>query len=87
MFLVFILMATFIRIPEKSIVYALNVTDVELTIYNYFTKSIGYNNAFEEGMKRYYEFICGYSRYRNLMGVTDFETACRLIREDGWLGN
>ncbi|WP_051525746.1 glycoside hydrolase family 73 protein [Butyrivibrio proteoclasticus] len=37
----------------------------------------------EEGIKGYYQFLC-YKRYKNLVGVTDYEKACDLIRQDGW---
>lgn len=37
----------------------------------------------EEGIKGYYDFI-NYDRYSNLKGVTDYETACDLIKADGW---
>lgn len=40
-------------------------------------------SSFEAGIAGYYDFI-NYSRYRNLFGETNYETACRLIREDGW---
>ncbi len=41
-------------------------------------------HSYEEGIEGYYKFITGLSRYRNLQGVKDYKTACRLIREDGW---
>lgn len=37
----------------------------------------------EEGIKGYYQFL-QYKRYQNLRGVTNYETACDLIRQDGW---
>lgn len=37
----------------------------------------------EEGVQGYYIFL-QYQRYANLRGVTDYKTACRLIKEDGW---
>ncbi|RKM55407.1 hypothetical protein D6855_15840 [Butyrivibrio sp. CB08] len=36
-----------------------------------------------EGIKGYYEFL-QYKRYQNLRGVTDYNKACDLIRQDGW---
>ena len=36
------------------------------------------------GIRGYYEFLSGYKRYHNLIGVTDAEKACDLIRQDGW---
>lgn len=36
------------------------------------------------GLAGYYKFIGSKSWYNNLKGVTDYEEACRLIREDGW---
>lgn len=36
------------------------------------------------GIKGYYDFLSGYTRYSNLKGVTDHTKACKLIREDGW---
>ena len=36
-----------------------------------------------EGIQGYYNFI-SYNRYKNLVGVTDYKEACRLIRADGW---
>ena len=41
-------------------------------------------SSFEEGMKGYYEFIYGYTRYHNIIGVTDYKTVCNLIKQDGW---
>lgn len=41
-------------------------------------------STFEKGMKGYYEFIYGYSRYHNIIGVTDYKTVCKLIKQDGW---
>lgn len=41
-----------------------------------------YNSA-AEGVKGYYQFL-QYKRYANLRGVTDYEKACDLIRQDGW---
>lgn len=41
-----------------------------------------YNSA-EEGVKGYYNFL-QYKRYQNLRGVTDYNKACDLIRQDGW---
>lgn len=41
-----------------------------------------YKNT-DEGIKGYYDFL-QYDRYKNLKGVTDYKTACRLIKEDGW---
>ena len=39
--------------------------------------------SLEEGIKGYYDFL-KYPRYKNLVGVTDYEEACKLIRLDGW---
>mgnify|MGYP003479180607 FL=1 len=36
-----------------------------------------------EGIKGYYDFL-QYRRYQNLRGVTDYNKACDLIRQDGW---
>lgn len=36
-----------------------------------------------EGIKCYYDFL-QYRRYQNLRGVTDYNKACDLIRQDGW---
>lgn len=36
-----------------------------------------------EGIKGYYDFL-QYKRYQNLRGVTDYNKACDLIRQDGW---
>ena len=41
-----------------------------------------YPNA-AAGVKGYYDFL-QYKRYANLRGVTDYEKACDLIRQDGW---
>ncbi len=40
-------------------------------------------NSVSEGIKGYYDFL-QYKRYRNLSGVTDYNRACDLIRQDGW---
>lgn len=37
----------------------------------------------EEGVRGYYKFL-QYKRYQNLRGVTDYNKACDLIRQDGW---
>lgn len=37
----------------------------------------------EAGVKGYFDFL-QYKRYQNLRGVTAYQEACRLIREDGW---
>jgi len=37
-----------------------------------------------DGIQGYYDFISGNKRYSNLVGVTDPELACDLIRQDGW---
>lgn len=41
-------------------------------------------HSFDEGIRGYYEFISGYSRYSNLIGETDYVQACIKIKEDGW---
>ncbi|MCM1508008.1 MAG: glucosaminidase domain-containing protein [Ruminococcus flavefaciens] len=41
-------------------------------------------HSFDEGIEGYYQFITGYSRYSNLIGETDYKTACNKIRQDGW---
>ena len=40
-------------------------------------------NSVSEGIKGYYDFL-QYRRYQNLRGVTDYNKACDLIRQDGW---
>lgn len=40
--------------------------------------------SFEEGIKGYYDFLSGYKRYHNLIGITDPVTACQLIQADGY---
>ena len=40
-------------------------------------------NSVSEGIKGYYQFL-QYKRYQNLRGVTDYNKACDLIRQDGW---
>lgn len=40
-------------------------------------------NSPEEGIKGYYDFL-QYKRYQNIKGVTDYNLACDLIRQDGW---
>ena len=40
-------------------------------------------NSVSEGIKGYYQFL-QYKRYQNLKGVTDYNKACDLIRQDGW---
>lgn len=40
-------------------------------------------SSLSKGIEGYYKFL-QYPRYKNLKGVTDYKTACRLIREDGW---
>lgn len=40
-----------------------------------------YKNT-DKGIKEYYDFL-QYDRYKNLKGVIDYKTACRLIKEDG----
>ena len=37
-----------------------------------------------DGIRGYYDFLSGYKRYHNLIGVTDAGRACDLIRQDGW---
>ena len=37
----------------------------------------------KKGIRGYYEFL-QYPRYQRLKGVTDYEEACRLIKECGW---
>lgn len=37
----------------------------------------------ERGIQGYYDFL-QYPRYTNLRGVTDYNKACDLIRQDGW---
>lgn len=39
--------------------------------------------SLQKGIDGYYKFL-QYPRYANLKGITDYKTACRLIREDGW---
>lgn len=41
-------------------------------------------DTMEEGIKGFYDFLSGYKRYSNLIGVTDPATACTLIQKDGW---
>lgn len=41
-------------------------------------------HSFDEGIEGYYQFITGYSRYSNLIGETNYKTACTKIKEDGW---
>ncbi len=41
-------------------------------------------SSVEEGIQGYYKFLSGYKRYHNLIGVTDADTVCDLIRADGW---
>lgn len=52
------------------------------TIYTITAKFRKYKNM-SDGIKGYYEFL-QFKRYQNLKGVTDYEQACKLIREDGW---
>lgn len=40
-------------------------------------------HSVSEGIKGYYDFL-QYKRYQNLRGVTDYNKACDLIRQDGW---
>ncbi len=40
-------------------------------------------SSVSEGIKGYYQFL-QYKRYQNLRGVTDYNKACDLIRQDGW---
>ena len=40
-------------------------------------------SSYSGGIKGYYEFL-QYPRYKNLKGVSDYKTACKLIKEDGW---
>jgi len=40
-------------------------------------------SSISQGIKGYYEFL-NYDRYANLKGVTDYKTACLLIKQDGW---
>lgn len=40
-------------------------------------------SSLKKGIKGYYEFL-KYERYKNLIGVTDYKKAARLIKEDGW---
>lgn len=35
------------------------------------------------GLEGYYKFL-SYKRYKNLVGVTDYKEACKLIQRDGW---
>ncbi len=53
------------------------------TIYTIRAKFRKYGSV-EEGIAGYYKFLSGYKRYHNLIGVTDADTACDLIRLDGW---
>ncbi len=52
------------------------------TYYKIYAKFRKYASL-KKGIKGYYDFI-NYPRYKNLVGVTDYKKACRLIREDGW---
>ena len=52
------------------------------TYYTVTAKFRKYPNA-AAGIKGYYDFL-QYKRYQNLKGVTDSNTACDLIRQDGW---
>lgn len=38
----------------------------------------------KDGVAGYYDFINSKPWYNNLKGVTDYKTACKLIKEDGW---
>lgn len=40
--------------------------------------------SFNEGIEGYYKFLSGYKRYKNLIGVTDPYTVCKLIQQDGY---
>ena len=40
-------------------------------------------SSLSKGIEGYYKFL-QYPRYKNLVGVTDYKKACKLIREDGW---
>lgn len=40
--------------------------------------------SLEEGIKGYCEFITGYNRYKNLIGLEDNEKYIRTIKNDGW---
>lgn len=53
------------------------------TYYTVLTKFRKYESA-AEGIKGYYEFLSGYSRYSNLIGVTDSDKVCDLISSNGW---
>ena len=52
---------------------------------SYYTISARFRKyaSLQKGIEGYYVFL-QYPRYANLKGVTDYKTACRLIREDGW---
>lgn len=41
-------------------------------------------NSYDEGIKGYYDFITGISRYSNIIGETDYKKACQKIKDDGW---
>ena len=51
--------------------------------YTIMVKFSKYRDPAEE-IKGYYDFLSGYKRYHNLIGVTDAGRACDLIRQDGW---
>lgn len=52
---------------------------------SYYTISARFRkySSLQKGIVGYYNFL-QYPRYANLKGVTDYKTACKLIREDGW---
>ena len=51
--------------------------------YSIMAKFRKYRDA-ADGIEGYYKFLSGYKRYHNLIGVTDSDKACDLIRQDGW---
>ena len=38
----------------------------------------------QAGIEDRYKFLTAYARYENLIGVTDYKTACRLLQADGY---
>lgn len=41
-------------------------------------------SSMREGIEGYCQFIVGYKRYRNLLGVKDYATYIQRLKDDGW---
>lgn len=72
-------------VEECGTKYATFKTNEQRADGSYYTISARFRkySSLQKGIEGYYDFL-QYPRYANLKGVTDYKTACKLIREDGW---